>query len=67
MEFHQALLALRAFPLRALALGNTNAKCKDRYLTFQASKCIASGNDIAKYCKFFSIVLQCNSIFRIAL
>ena len=36
----------------ALALGNANAKCK-RYLAFQAPKCIASGNAIAKYCKFF--------------
>ena len=41
--------------LRALALGNANAKCKE-YLAFQASKCIALGNAIAKYCNFF-----CNS------
>ena len=38
--------------VRALALGNANAKCKG-YLAFQDSKCIASGNAIAKYCKFF--------------
>ena len=41
--------------LRALALGNANAKYKG-YLVFQAPKCIASGDAIAKYCKFF-----CNS------
>ena len=34
--------------LRALALGNANAKCKG-YLTFQVPKCIALGNAIAKY------------------
>ena len=42
--------------IRALALGNTNVKCKG-YLAFQALKCITSGNAIAKYCKFF-----CNSV-----
>ena len=36
----------------ALALGNANAKCKG-YLAFQNPKCVASGNAIAKYCKFF--------------
>ena len=41
--------------LRALGLGNANAKCKG-YLVFQAPKCIASGDVITKYCKFF-----CNS------
>ena len=41
--------------LMLLALGNATAKCKG-YLAFQAPKCIASGNAIAKYCKFF-----CNS------
>ena len=40
---------------RALALEDVNAKCK-LYLAFQAPKCIAPGNVIAKYCKFF-----CNS------
>ena len=34
--------------IRALALGNANAKCKG-YLTFQVPKCIALGNAIAKY------------------
>ena len=44
------------YPLHlALAWGNANAKCKG-YLVFQAPKCIALGNAIAKYCKFF-----CNS------
>ena len=42
--------------LRALALGNANAKYKG-YLTFQIPKCIASGNTIAKYYKFFCKVL----------
>ena len=41
--------------LMLLALGNATAKCKG-YLAFQAPKCIALGNAIAKYCKFF-----CNS------
>ena len=42
--------------VQALALGNANVKCKG-YFTFQASKCIASGNAIAKYCKFFFLKL----------
>ena len=51
------LVASTQWPMhvRALALGNANAKCKG-YLVFQAPKCIALGNAIAKYCKFF-----CNS------
>ena len=49
----------KSWILRALALGNANAKCKG-YLAFQVSKCIASGNAIAKYCKFF-----CNSVSTI--
>ena len=52
--------------LKVLALGNANAKCKE-YLVFQAPKCIASRDAIAKYCKFFynsatdRITLQHNS------
>ena len=38
--------------VRILTLENANAKCKG-YFAFQAPKCIASGNAIAKYCKFF--------------
>ena len=57
--------------LRALALGNANAKCK-RYLAFQVPKCIASGNAITKYCKFFynsatvqfSLELHCSTILK---
>ena len=43
--------------LRALALGNANAKYKG-YLVFQVPKCIASGDAIAKYCKFYCISLS---------
>ena len=49
----------KSWTLRALALGNANAKCKG-YLALQAPKYIASGNAIAKYCKFF-----CNSVSTI--
>ena len=38
--------------LRALALGNANAKCKEN-LAFVAPKCSTSENCKAKYCKFF--------------
>ena len=47
--------------LRASALGNLNAKCKEN-LAFQAFKCSASGNAKLKYCKFF-----CNTATKIAL
>ena len=38
--------------LRASALGNLNAKCKET-LAFQALKCSALGNAKLKYGKFF--------------
>ena len=52
--------------LRALALGNANAKCKGN-LAFQASKCSASGNAKPKYCKFFCNTAAVHSTFRISL
>ena len=42
--------------LRALALGNANAKCKG-HLAFAAPKTIASENCKQQYCKFF-----CNTV-----
>ena len=48
--------------LRALALGNANAKCKGN-LAFQVSKCSASGNAS----KFFCNTAAVHSTFRISL